>query len=1298
MTVYDTPNSQTTHTIPNYAQRVTLIARGAQGDPGDDSPDFFDATGGSGGPGGEGRGELDVSGGETFDILVAGVPNSPHYAGGAPGTDGETISDGDEVGNDGGPGGGSSAIQRNGTDLVIGDGGGGGGAGDPTGSTSVGGGGGGGARGGAAGENAAEAGSGSGNGGAGGDGDEAAGPGGDGSPGGGYYNSSALATGSTATGVRSASSGYCEIVVHVVPFGGLTASETADGSVSLSWDNTEGENGFEIHRSTTSGFAPDASTQIGSVGADVTSYTDANVSQGTQYYYKVVGYNSVSTAASNEAGLLTSAPAPTLDSVSVVNGDQLDVQWTRNGADETDYRVLLSYDGNAYQQANGDLSPSTTQYTTAEQLDGEGYTVEVQAVYPDPTSASRTQTATTALLDEDQPALGNGVEDEIAVDRETAPTDNGHVRWQVRETGQSSWDSSAIGYDEGTVSYDTVTFPITGREDGEQYEVRLRTETPDVVGSWTAPVAITTRFPTPADLSASADSPTQVTLTWTDQADNEDGFVVERRRLWPDGPGPWAELADLDPNTEQYVDDTVQPDAEYEYRLTAYTEHVEATETATVATPALAGTTSAPVASSGYTVEIERSDGAIRRPSPLDGVTEQPRLNGRPGIEIPLRPDLSWLDASWEGADLRVWRDGVRLPIDEVASIEPQPSQTTLRGQGGAALRTRHEQDVTDQSAHDTCRDILDSTGLSYTVDPAPTDANVEIVTIDTQEELADALDADATAPVQVSNGGVEPLQTAFVTSAADISTAKLVGSASYNWTVSEAVELSVANTETEAWQIDVPYPIPSEHVGLAVRKADDFLGAVFLSIDGQEVGEFASNARDGETSVYWTAFDASAAPSLSGTHEVAVTTGSGGYTNGPSGVVYIDCAVVFDQRYHDASEFVNTLNDSNLLDGPPGPYAAVDADFLSEAALDRVTGGRLDATLSSTANEQAIGIRPSDATLAFTTNSNSASVETDFSDDYSRLDARVTLAATNGDVGNDVTVHRTQPQRLDALTITADVLRSVTISDRSLDNRAETLLSQITDQADLIWEVQWRNGGQYVVVTRPGQRQSDADPDLVDWSVSKDVNRQLTQVAIYGSSQRVEGESFVADINEVSLDFDRIQQDSERVYEEHSDGSVTVYERGADADYVMEYLLGNIRIVAGSDMVDGQQYQIDYSEQALGEVFAGGGVSADYPLVEEIPALHTDLQCQRAAEILLRQGNGPIWSATVTIADDVGFALTESIDPSRVPTPPGGAGLRVESVDNQPGQVRLELGVGQSLDALVSTLQNKLSETARQT
>jgi hypothetical protein len=69
---------------------------------------------------------------------------------------------------------------------------------------------------------------------------------------------------------------------------GLAVTSNTDSTVVLSWmDNSSAEAGFKIDRSLeeTTGFA-----NVGSVGPDITTYTDKNLKQQTTYYYRVYGY------------------------------------------------------------------------------------------------------------------------------------------------------------------------------------------------------------------------------------------------------------------------------------------------------------------------------------------------------------------------------------------------------------------------------------------------------------------------------------------------------------------------------------------------------------------------------------------------------------------------------------------------------------------------------------------------------------------------------------------------------------------------------------------------------------------------------------------------------------------------------------------------------------------------------------------------------------------------------------------------------------------------------------------------
>lgn len=85
----------------------------------------------------------------------------------------------------------------------------------------------------------------------------------------------------------------------------LTASAVSASQINLSWtDNTNDETGFKIERKTG---INGAHSQIATVGANVTSYTNTSLSWGTQYFFIVRATNATAdSTVSNEANATTS--------------------------------------------------------------------------------------------------------------------------------------------------------------------------------------------------------------------------------------------------------------------------------------------------------------------------------------------------------------------------------------------------------------------------------------------------------------------------------------------------------------------------------------------------------------------------------------------------------------------------------------------------------------------------------------------------------------------------------------------------------------------------------------------------------------------------------------------------------------------------------------------------------------------------------------------------------------------------------------------------------------------------------
>lgn len=94
----------------------------------------------------------------------------------------------------------------------------------------------------------------------------------------------------------------------------------------------------------------------------------------------------------------------------------------------------------------------------------------------------------------------------------------------------------------------------------------------------------------PSGLNAVADNPTQVTIAWTDNSNNETGFRIERRM----GAGGYVVLASVGTNVTQFVDNTVSGGTTYTYRVRATSTSGDSGYSNEVAVTTPQGTPAAP--------------------------------------------------------------------------------------------------------------------------------------------------------------------------------------------------------------------------------------------------------------------------------------------------------------------------------------------------------------------------------------------------------------------------------------------------------------------------------------------------------------------------------------------------------------------------------------------------------------------------------------------------------------------------------------------------------------------------------
>jgi hypothetical protein len=347
----------------------------------------------------------------------------------------------------------------------------------------------------------------------------------------------------------------------LLPPSALAASAVSPTTINLSWaDNSTTESGFRIERSTDNlNFA-----DIGTAGANATSYGDATASDGTTYFYRVRAYNSATTSAySASANGMTPLATPTALLATAMGPNSVNLTWTDNAANETGYRVERSTDyvtfaqiataaANASSYTDATAAEGTTYYyrvRTYNAAANSGYSGASGAVTPlvAPSGFTATARPSAAVVDlawADNSANESGYQVERSTDNVTFT--------QIGTTGQN-----ATAYSDATAAQATT------------YYYRVRAYNAVAVSSYAASAGATTAVLAPAapsSVSAVAASATSVNLSWVDNASNESGFRVERST----DNISFVEIGTAAADVTTYGDNSAADGTSYFYRLRAY--------------------------------------------------------------------------------------------------------------------------------------------------------------------------------------------------------------------------------------------------------------------------------------------------------------------------------------------------------------------------------------------------------------------------------------------------------------------------------------------------------------------------------------------------------------------------------------------------------------------------------------------------------------------------------------------------------------------------------------------------------
>ena len=163
----------------------------------------------------------------------------------------------------------------------------------------------------------------------------------------------------------------------------LSATPISYNQINLAWiDNAVDETAYHLERSLD---GATGWTQIADLPANTTVFSDSALSCAVQYFYRVHAYRAVDEANSlysNTADGITSLctlPAPSNLSANTVSCSQIDLTWSDNAADESNYRIERSLDALTGWIETAVLPVNSTAYSDTGLACGTEYHYRVRA-------------------------------------------------------------------------------------------------------------------------------------------------------------------------------------------------------------------------------------------------------------------------------------------------------------------------------------------------------------------------------------------------------------------------------------------------------------------------------------------------------------------------------------------------------------------------------------------------------------------------------------------------------------------------------------------------------------------------------------------------------------------------------------------------------------------------------------------------------------------------------------------------------------------------------------------------------
>ena len=357
----------------------------------------------------------------------------------------------------------------------------------------------------------------------------------------------------------------------------LTATGVSTSQINVSWtDNASNETGFRLERCAGAGCT--SFTEVAAPVANVTTFQDAGLTSGSSYTYRVQAYNtggnsgySRSATAVTSTGTGPAAPANLV--ATAVSSTQINLSWSDMSSNEAGFRIescsglnctnfseLAVVGTNVTSFQNTGLSSNSRYQYRVRAYSGSGVsgysnvapagTLWPAAVLQAPGVSGTSVTLTWTFQWPPLSATGEG----YRVEQSTTSPTSGFAEIAQLATRTSPYILT-LTRTAGTYYFRVRVYLNQGGATYSEYS-----QVQSAIVSAAPPAA-------PSNLAATPASGSQVSLTWSDNSTNENGFRIER--CTGSACTGFLQIATTGPNVAVYQDVNLSASTAYRYRVLA---------------------------------------------------------------------------------------------------------------------------------------------------------------------------------------------------------------------------------------------------------------------------------------------------------------------------------------------------------------------------------------------------------------------------------------------------------------------------------------------------------------------------------------------------------------------------------------------------------------------------------------------------------------------------------------------------------------------------------------------------------